>query len=77
MKISVLATLATLALTTGVQSLGINCRGSGMCLGAPENALARIKAHILSADLTNDRVFRDGDHIACVPSGIKHTSGGI
>jgi hypothetical protein len=48
-------------LGTGVQGLGINCRGSAAC--KKNAALADILSYM--SNIQTNRTHKDGEHIAC------------
>ena len=60
-------------------ALGINCRGSALCSDARagKNAASRLQSFI-NAGIQGNRVYRNGEHIACVDrTSLAAPSGGF
>ncbi|KAL9129302.1 MAG: hypothetical protein Q9217_002213 [Psora testacea] len=71
---AVIATLMTIAtsLIAPAISLGINCRGSGLCPLAswenkqPERVTQILRDAVWQSPKSNDTVYNSGDHIICI-----------
>ncbi|KAL6918639.1 hypothetical protein FSST1_010134 [Fusarium sambucinum] len=58
------STLLAVATAVGLSgALGINCRGSGLCVGN-KGAFSQLVAQVTAIDPS--KTFRDGEHITCV-----------
>ncbi|KAL1599530.1 hypothetical protein SLS60_007333 [Paraconiothyrium brasiliense] len=74
--------LIMLAVLTGlvfaddaITQLGINCRGSAMCLGCKQPLGDGGMYDFIDKNLSDDAVFKDGQQVACKSCHIAQTEG--